>query len=431
VSERTWLGALAALAAIRVAIPLAALAASGSALPGMPRYDYAPLNGDAHAYYHTARELLSSLASVHPAALVVLAAAVLSAIATAVVLWRRRPGLRWLALVLAAAAPALVALAAILELPRTGAPVVGWPLVWGAALAPFRALGPVDVDLGFAIGLAVSLLALAVTVVATAYAGLLATGRRSVGIVAAALFASWPLLLGLLGGEDAWENGTWHVAAGLHVYTEPLSTALVAVAVVLLLARPTPERLALAGVALGVATVVKLSNGVIAALVLGLVALGLGARRALPLAAGGLVFAPLAIAYWPKGYVDEAVVFPDRPFGLDYVVPNWTDSHLYTPATILVLAPLLLVGLAVVSRWSAQVAAACVGGTAAFYSVYALTWDHPRFLDSALPALFVLEAAGAVAVVSAARAAARGASGRSGGSRPSARASGGSGSGGR
>jgi len=58
---RSWRGPLAALVAVRVAIPLAALSASGSDLPGIPRYDYAPLNGDANDYYAAGRELISTL----------------------------------------------------------------------------------------------------------------------------------------------------------------------------------------------------------------------------------------------------------------------------------------------------------------------------------------------------------------------------------
>ena len=87
----------------------------------------------------------------------------------------------------------------------------------------------------------------------------------ALGLVAATLFACWPFLTGLLGGSRAWQNGTWQTDVGLHLYTEPLSTALVAVALALLL-RPgqAPLPLALAGTALGFATVVKLSNGLLA-----------------------------------------------------------------------------------------------------------------------------------------------------------------------
>ena len=39
-SRRSWIVALAALVALRLAIPLVVLAASGHDLPGLPPYDY-------------------------------------------------------------------------------------------------------------------------------------------------------------------------------------------------------------------------------------------------------------------------------------------------------------------------------------------------------------------------------------------------------
>ena len=74
-----------------------------------------------------------------------------------------------------------------------------------------------------------TLAALAVATIATAYVGLYATGRRSIGLGAAGIFALWPLVSGQLAGHSAWENGQWNVDVGLHLYTEPLSTALVVV----------------------------------------------------------------------------------------------------------------------------------------------------------------------------------------------------------
>ncbi|MDQ3067991.1 MAG: hypothetical protein M3R12_12715, partial [Actinomycetota bacterium] len=84
-SNRAWIATLAGLAAIRVAIPLVALAASGHDLPGLPPYDYEPLNGDATGFYAEARELIS--AAFGPAGAV--AALVLAVGAWAV--WRLRP----------------------------------------------------------------------------------------------------------------------------------------------------------------------------------------------------------------------------------------------------------------------------------------------------------------------------------------------------
>ena len=59
-----WWGALALLAAIRVAIPLAALVADGSKLPGIPRFtrDTAAggLTGDATGFYAATREFMAA-----------------------------------------------------------------------------------------------------------------------------------------------------------------------------------------------------------------------------------------------------------------------------------------------------------------------------------------------------------------------------------
>ncbi|HVS85713.1 MAG TPA: hypothetical protein VHD91_08775, partial [Gaiellaceae bacterium] len=61
-TRRRWLAALGVLAAVRVAVPLAALADSGHALPGLPHYDYG-YRGDAADYYATARAILSGVPS--------------------------------------------------------------------------------------------------------------------------------------------------------------------------------------------------------------------------------------------------------------------------------------------------------------------------------------------------------------------------------
>jgi len=60
VRPKRWWSALGTLVSIRLAIPLVALSASGSDLPGLPEYTYAPLNGDAFGYYAAARETLAA-----------------------------------------------------------------------------------------------------------------------------------------------------------------------------------------------------------------------------------------------------------------------------------------------------------------------------------------------------------------------------------
>jgi len=365
------------------------LAASGNDLPGLPPYDYAPLNGDATGFYAEARELIS--AAFGPAG----AAAALILGAGAWVAWRLHP--RWTAVLAAALGVSLAGVALVLGTEPAGAAVVGWPLLWALLLFPFRVLGVLDPDVGFVVGLLVSLAANAVTVVAIAHAGCWASGRRTVGVAAAALFAVWPLLTRPLAGPSAWENGQWNVDVGLHLYTEPLSTALVAAALALLLAPRLDElRLALAGALLGYATVVKVSNGFFAAAAVALVALRLGPRRALPLAAAGAAFAPLVAAYWPKGYPE----IPNVPgFSIDYAGLTWADSLIFDPRTLLILLPLALLGLFALRPWASTLLGASIATNALFYTFYEHTHLHPRFLYASLPALFVLEAAGGWLVI--------------------------------
>lgn len=292
----SWRGPLAVLVALRLAVPLAALAASGRDLPAIPRYDYG-LTGDATGFYAATREFLASWGRLG-LPLILLVALTVAGVVLIVAAWRRRTiGRHWL-VALGASGFAVVVSIAVSQMHPPGAPVVGWPLLWSLPMLPYRALGgPLDSDVAFGFGLVVSLLANAVTVVATAYAGLYATGRRSIGLGAATLYALWPLLVGVIGGSRAWENGTWAVDAGLALYTEPVSTALVATAAVLLLSPRLGELgLATSGALLSVATAVKLSNGLLAGALLVLLARRLGARGVLPYLAGVLSFVPLVAA---------------------------------------------------------------------------------------------------------------------------------------
>jgi hypothetical protein len=389
VSGRPWTAALASLIAVRVAIPLLVLVAAGHDLPGLPPYDYAPLNGDATGFYAEARELIS--VSFGPAG----AAALLLLTAGAVAVWRL--GRTWVSIAVGCLAVSLAASALVLGSRPTGAAVVGWPLLWSIPLFPFRVVGLLDDDVAFAVGLLLSLAANAVTVVATAYIGLRATGSRAVGVAAATLFAVWPLLTRPLAGPSAWENGQWNVDVGLHLYTEPLSTALVATAIALLLSsRLDPIRLATAGGLLGYATVVRPSNGLFAALAVALLALRIGLRRTLPAAAAGLAFAPLVAVYWPKGYPKIENV---PGFSLAQADRSWADSLLFDPRALLILLPLALLGLAAVGRWNAALVGAVIATNVALYTFYEHTHLHPRFLYVALPALFALEAAGTWLVI--------------------------------
>jgi hypothetical protein len=209
-------------------------------------------------------------------------------------------------------------------------------------------------------------------------------------------------------GPGAWQNGSWNVDVGLHLYDEPISTALVAAAVVILLAPSLePVMLTAAGILLSFSVAVRLSNAVVAALALAVVVYRAGPRRSLPFAAGLATFVPVVAAWWSRGYAAlfDSPVWPRHPFSLSHVVPAWTDSLLFTPRALAILVPLAAVGvIAIRTAWARMLVAGVIVVTAAFYSFYANTPLHPRFLYVAFPELFTLWAAGAVLVVTAASA---------------------------
>jgi hypothetical protein len=407
-APRAWWALLAGLCALRAGVALAALAASGEQLPGLPRYRFLALPGDATGYYAATREFMAAWARLPVVVVGVLALSTLAGAVLLVRAWRRRPARRpWLVVAAAAGCSALATIA-VTQMNASGAAVFGWPLVWALPMLPWRAAGgALDPEIAFGFGLALSLAANAVTIVACAYAGLYATGRRWLGLLAAALFAAWPFLTGLIGGSRAWENGTWQADVGLHLYTEPLSTALVAVALALLL-RPAqaPLPLALAGAALGFAGVVKLSNAVVAGLGALVLLAAVGRRRTLPYVAAALVWAPVALVFYPLGY--PTYDLPDDLFALHHLGPSWTESLLWRPGVLLVVLPLAVVGALTLRRDRRLALLACwTLANAVFYSPYYFTAQHPRFLFASLPSLFVLTAAGAGAlwdVVSGSRA---------------------------
>lgn len=405
---RRWSLVLAGLVVLRLVPPLVALAAEGHDLPGLPRFDLVAGTGDDAGFYAAARELLAAPARLPVAVLGLLLLACVAAVAVALRLWRTRPAWRPWVLLGAAEVVALAIAVVVLEMEPSGSAVFGWSLLWSVPLLPARLLGVASYEVAFAVGFPLLLATNAVAVVATAYAGLWATGRRAVGLGAAGALAVWPLVSVIVAGHSAWENGTWFVETGLALYTEPLSSALVAVALALLLRpRATDLTLVLAGLALSYATLVKLSNALLTGLAILIVLRFRGARPALPLALGALVLVPVAAAYWPLGYVSEENghnLLPPDPFSLGYAGRSWTESLLFSPRTLLVLLPLALIGVFAVRRREALtllLAATLVNP--AFYSFYAHTPLHPRFLFASLPPFFVLWAAGAEAVVRRAR----------------------------
>ena len=396
-TKSIWWWVIGGCIVVRLAFPVAALAAEGSTFLGLPRFDYGQLYGDANGYYAASRELIA--ASTHVALqLVGLALLGVGGLYLAV---RRRAAAAHVALVVATVAAAAATLV-VIEMRPVGAPVVGWPLLWAVALAPLRLLDPgFGPDAAIAIGLALSFLALATTVVSIAYVGLYASGKRAVGLLAAVLFAAWPLAPGLVVGARAWENGTWLVDVGLALYTEPLSTALVIGAIALLL-RPTPTDLTVvvAGLALGFATVVKLSDGLIAAGVIGVLLVSRRWRQALLVAVGGILSAPIVLAYWDKGYVDTyngKIAPTDRPWSFAYVGASWGDSLLFSPLLItLLVVPAVVGAIALRTMVARALVVVPIVLTVALYSLYFVTALHPRFFFVVLPLVFVLDAAALV-----------------------------------
>ena len=163
--------------------------------------------------------------------------------------------------------------------------------------------------------------------------------------------------------------------------------------------RPLIVVLALAGCALSLATLTKLSNGLLAAAALVWVVL----RRQWPTyLAGALSLAPLVAVYWPLSYpklFDNPSSWPRDPFDPAHVVTTWTQSSLFYPRTLLIVAPLAIVGAFALRRpWALALVLAFLLLNPVFYSFYANTAQHPRFLYASLPFLFTLWA-GAVAVV--------------------------------
>jgi hypothetical protein len=404
-AARHWLAGLALLVAARLAVPLAVYGAEGDTLPAVPRWDYVAQTGDAQGFYAAAREFIAAWSLLPRAAVAVVAVAAVAGVALGVREWRRRPERRAWLVVGGALGVALVAVVGILEMKPAGAAVFGWSLLWAVPMLPLRAAGALDWDSAFAVGFVLSLAINAVGIVAAAVAGARATGSRALGLLAGGLVAAWPLLVAPIAGESAWENGQWFVDVGLHLYTEPLSTALAMVALALLLKeRLTPLALAGAGVLLSYATLVKLSNGLLVAGAVLLVARRVGPRRALPFLAGGLTFMPTVAAYWDLGYVqvfDNPQSWPTRPFSIENVVPGWRDSLVFHPHTLAIIVPLAVIGAWALRRrpWALVLLVAWVLVNAVFYSLYRNLPQHPRFLYGSLPALWILTAAGAGLVV--------------------------------
>ncbi len=399
-SPVAWRAALAVLALVRLAFPVAALIASGSKLPLLPRYEYAEKpRGDAYGYFGTARlfiEAWRQLGDYH-----LLGTGLLVAAAVALLLWLRLTVWRGWIVVGLTLAVSLACVPAIRNLPKVPAGAIGWPLAWSGPLAPFDLARSTTDHQAFAAGFSVALVAQAATVAAVAYAGLYASGRRSVGLLAAAVYALWPVLSGLIGGHSAAGNDQWAVDVGLHGYSEPLSTALVAGGTALVLSPGlTPPRLATAGLVLSYSVLVRPTNLLIVVVALLFVTLRAGLRRLAPAVAAAAALLPIYFAFEPKKTGYDAVLTDSTGkelFSEDFALYNWRESLLWHPRTLLVLLPPAVLGALVLrSRLAAAFLVSSIAVTAALYTFFFNTAQHPRYLLAALPALLVLLATGLV-----------------------------------
>jgi len=395
----TVAGVLAVLVLFRVLFPLAVLAQSpGRVLSGFPRFKYNPLPGDAYGYYSCVRELIAvwqrDARFVGPVFVLAVVAVV------AAFRYSRRPALQ-----LGVVVWSLGAVAAVLThgVRFTGAAQVGWPLLWSVPLLPLRALGSsvVRPDVAFGFGLAILLVCNGVIVVASYLLGRAVGLGTKFALVGAGLFAFWPVLA-LLAGSSGSQNGTWQIDLGLSLYSEPLSTALVLVALVRVLRSPSSNAASLlTGTLLGFAVLVRLSNVFIVACVLVFLWAWRERERIGPVVVGALASAPAALLFWPKSY--PKLKPPDHPlFALGYARDAWAHSLLWHPSVLVMLVPLALLGTVRASRRPAALLWSCVAVTATFYTFYLFTPIHPRFLFVVLPIVLVFWAAGAAFVVRAA-----------------------------
>jgi hypothetical protein len=126
-------------------------------------------------------------------------------------------------------------------------------------------------------------------------------------------------------------------------------------------------------------------------------------RDAAPYLAGAVAFAPVVAVYWPLSYpklFDNASSWPRDPFDPAHIVTAWTHSSMFYPQTIAIVTPLAVLGAFAIKRpWPLALVLAFLLINPIFYSFYANTAQHPRFLFASLPELFVLWAGAAALVV--------------------------------
>jgi hypothetical protein len=402
VRERSFTVSVALLALLRILPALVVLVANGRSLPAIPGSAYGPPNGDTYGFYAAGREFVSAWAHVSRPLLAVAVLALGVALLLARRLWRTGSG--GVAVALVSVAVGLFTAVGVRAMVPTGAGAVGWPIVWSIPMFPLRATGLLSYHVAYYAGIAILLAANVVTVIATAL-----TARRfarpEIALLAPALLVVWPFLMRFVEGTGNIVYGSWLDDQGIALYAEPLSTALVAVALALVILGAQDERaIAAAGALAGFATAVRISNITIAA-VLGLSVLLLRNRRAAALyaiACAGM--GAIAAAFWSLGYATfsggKSEQAPAGLFSWHYLLRSWRDSGVFDWKMLLILLPLPLIGAWFLRRRPVELLALAgtIVVTAAFYSAYYITALHPRFLYVALPALFVLATVGVAAL---------------------------------
>src|SRR5262249_55735972 len=191
-------------------------------------------SGDTFGFYAGAREFISAWA--HTSRPLLGAASVVLIVALAVANRLRQAGRLPEAIALASVAVGAFTALGIRAMVSTGAGAIGWPIVWSIPMFPLRATGLLSYHVAFYAGIAILLVCNVVAIVATA-----AIVRRVVpgraALVAPALLVAWPFIMrGIQGGGNV-VYGSWLDDAGLILYSEPLSTALVTSALALIVLR--------------------------------------------------------------------------------------------------------------------------------------------------------------------------------------------------
>jgi hypothetical protein len=401
-SDRAFGRFVAVIVVLRLAPAVVVGAANGRGVPGLPEYAYGAPRGDTYGFYAAAREFMTTWARApigsFAASLVLLAGGA----AGAWILWRR--GRREGAVLVGTLSAAVFLAVWVHEMRATGAGAIGWPIVWALPLFPLRVVGLLGYREAYYLGIAVLLVCNAVTVVATALiARRLVPGRMA--LLAPSLLAIWPFMMLHLGGSGTVLYGSWLDDQGLLLYSEPLSTALVAAGLALLVLRRSDTICAtFAGALLGYSAVVRLSNVTIVIICFVALLFARAAPSVIGFALASAGVAAIAAAFWPHGYVSlnhsSLSQTAHDVFSWSHVLPSWRDSTVFDPWMLAILLPLAILGLYALRRqpFEAWVLGAVVAATAVFYSPYSFTALHPRFLFVALPSLFVLEAAGAASL---------------------------------